>query len=69
MKKEIKKSRRKPGDPLVYVPGDARLNFEPNGENPPSTKYNSWTFIMDDQTHRKVTGGYGKSKNIRNPKF
>lgn len=60
MSEEVKKARRKPDDPLVYVPGGARLHFDTQKQTPPSTKYNSWTFILDDETLRKVTGGYGR---------
>lgn len=73
MSEEINKSRRKPGDPLVYIPGNARINFEPNGQNPPSTKYNSWTLIMDDKMYRDVTGGFygnnSEDRDRRSPKL
>lgn len=66
MSEELEKTRRKPGDPLVFVPDGARLNFDPISQNPPTTKYNNWTFIMDDETLWKVTGGYGRDNRTPN---
>lgn len=68
MSDEIKKHEKKADDPLVYIPDGARINFDPTGQNPPRTKYNAWTLIMDDKTYRDVIGGfYGPDKDKRNP--
>ena len=49
-------NKRKRGDPLIYVPDNARLNFETTPEKMPTTEYNRYVYIMDEKTYKSVTG-------------
>jgi hypothetical protein len=47
---------------LVYLPADAKLNFENNTQDPPNTKYDNRKKIFDEESIKKVVGGlYGRN--------
>jgi hypothetical protein len=49
---------------VVFVPQDARLNFELNNQNPPTPKYNNRKQNIDIEVVKKIVGGeYGKQNN------
>lgn len=54
--KDITPPKRKSGDPLVYIPDGARLNFDLTPEKQPKTKYNRQTLRMDLQQYQRITG-------------
>ena len=54
--KDIQKPRT-----LVYLPADAKLNFENNTQTPPNTQYDKRQKTFDQESIKKVVGGkYGR---------
>jgi len=46
---------------VIFLPADAKLNFENNIQNPPHTKYNNREQIFDQEAIKKVIGDkYGR---------
>jgi hypothetical protein len=48
--------KRKPGDPLVFIPDGAQLNFDFSPQKPPKTKYNRSVLLMNEQEYQRITG-------------
>ena len=49
---------------LVFLPANARLNFETTNQSPPETKYNKRMKQFDQDAVKKVVGGnYGRQDN------
>lgn len=43
---------------LVYLPADAKLNFENNTQDPPNTKYDNRKKIFDEESIKKLLEAY-----------
>ena len=55
-------SKKNPGKALVYLPANAKLNFEKNVMEPPTVKYEKRRAEFDKDTVKKIVKGLYGSK-------
>jgi len=57
-------SKRHPGKALVYLPSNAKLNFENDVMEPPKVKYEKRRAAFDKDTVKKIVRGkYGSKES------
>jgi len=55
-----KKKSQDDSEPVVYIPPDARLNFNTINETPPKTKYDKRQVVFGREEVKKIAKGkYG----------